>query len=376
MKFICQLEDLKNEIETAIGFSAQKNSLAITSNVLLDNENDILTIKTTDTKAGFVSQISVQTLIPGSTTVFCDKLSAILKTFSSGEIEISEEDKKLTIRPIEDTVDYSSKINININLKTIPSEKFPFVMKMDEYNAFELPVSDFIDMIDKTSFAVADDQVRIFLTGVYIEKVDGKLAMVATDGRKLAYVLRAFEQEIPDFKGAIVPVKFLNQAKNILSGDGVFKLAISNEHIFIQYNNRYAYSTLILNCEYPNYQKVIPQEFKYVSKVKREDFEKAIALNSVFVESSKSKRLFLDFSEEGVMISVDSNEYGDSKYIIPSEYSGEDMKISFNSSVLITPVKKIDTEFIKICFNTSSTAAVVYPEPEKDYLFVLMPMSL
>lgn len=369
MKFICQLEELRNEIEIALGFSAQKNSLAITSNVLLENSGDILTIKTTDTKVGFVSQIGVQTLIPGSTTVFCDKLYAVLKTIPNGEIEISaDDDKKLTIRPKE------GESRISINLRTIDASKFPMLLPMDEYHAFELPINDFLDMVDKTSFAVSEEIMRIFLTGVYIEKKDDKLAMVATDGRKLAYVLRAFEQEIPDFKGAIVPVKFLNQIKAILNGEGVFKLAINDEHIAVQYGNRYAYSTLILNCEYPNYQKVIPQEFKYVSKMRREDMEKAINLNSVFVET-KSKRLFLDISQDGVMISVDNNEYGDSKYIIPCEYSGPDEKISFNSTVLMMPIKKVDTEFFKICFNTNISATAIYPEPEKDYLFVLMPMQ-
>ena len=200
MKFICSCDSIKQEIEYALNFSSQRNSLAITSHVLLENNNDMLTIKATDQKMGFVSSIPVQTIVPGKTTVFCDKLLAILKTLPSSDIEFSEEDKKLTIKPIDGT-------HINVNLKTTDYTKYPELIDVDESLYFSLTQKDFNDMVDKTSFAVSEDTTRFFLTGVYIEKKDGKLAMVATDGRRLAFCHRAFEQEIPDFIPVIIRTK-------------------------------------------------------------------------------------------------------------------------------------------------------------------------
>lgn len=368
MKFICSCESIRQEIEYAIYFSAQKNALAIQSNVLLDNSNDLLVIKSTDGKVGFTSSIAIQTIVPGKTTVFCDKLLAVLKTMPSGNLEFSDEDKKLTIRPLESTM------NINVNLKTIDASNFPELMSVDESLYFTLPQKDFNDMVDKTSFAVADDQNRKYLTGVYLEKRDKRLNMVATDGRRLAYVYRSFEQDIPEFPPAIIPVRFLQLLKTISLNEGIFSLAITPTNIFAQVGNRVIYSSLIVD-NYPNYQRVIPKELQYDCKMRVDDLEKAISLISILVES-KSKRIFVDLNTDGVMLSGENNEFGDSKQIIPCEYSGPEAKISFNFNLLLTPIKKMDSEYLKISYNTPTAAMIMSPEPDKDYLYVLMPMQV
>ena len=367
MKFICSCDSIKQEIEYALNFSSQRNSLAITSNVLLENNNDMLTIKATDQKMGYISSIPVQTVVPGKTTVFCDKLLAILKTLPNTDIEFNEEDRKLTIKPIDGS-------HINVNLKTTDSSKYPDLVEVDDSLYFSLTQKDFNDMVDKTSFAVGEDSTRFFLTGVYIEKKEDKLAMVATDGRRLAFCHRAFEQEIPDFIPVIIPVRFLQLVKSISTNEGVFSLAITPANIFAKIGNRVIYSNLI-SGNYPNYARVIPKELKYDCKMKVDDMEKAISLISVLVES-KSKRIFVDLNPDGVMVSGENNDYGDSKQIIQCEYTGPEAKISFNYNLLLTPIKKIDCEYFKISYNTPSQAMVIFPEPEKDYLYVLMPMQV
>ena len=364
MKFICSCDSIKQEIEYALNFSSQRNSLAITSNVLLENNNDMLTIKATDQKMGYISSIPVQTVVPGKTTVFCDKLLAILKTLPNTDIEFNEEDRKLTIKPIDGS-------HINVNLKTTDSSKYPDLVEVDDSLYFSLTQKDFNDMVDKTSFAVGEDSTRFFLTGVYIEKKEDKLAMVATDGRRLAFCHRAFEQEIPDFIPVIIPVRFLQLVKSISTNEGVFSLAITPANIFAKIGNRVIYSNLI-SGNYPNYARVIPKELKYDCKMKVDDMEKAISL----IVESKSKRIFVDLNPDGVMVSGENNDYGDSKQIIQCEYTGPEAKISFNYNLLLTPIKKIDCEYFKISYNTPSQAMVIFPEPEKDYLYVLMPMQV
>ena len=193
MKFNCQCQKIRQEIEYARNFSTQKNSLSISSNVLLENSGDTLVITTTDGKMTFVSTIEVSTIIPGSTTVFCDKLMEVLKNMPEGELEFSDDDGRLTIRPTGDDS------NININLKTMDASKYPEIKNCPDDLFFSLTQKEFIEMIDKTAFAVSEDTTRFFLTGVYMEKKEDRIAMVATDGRRLAFISKAFEQEIPSF---------------------------------------------------------------------------------------------------------------------------------------------------------------------------------
>ncbi len=230
-------------------------------------------------------------------------------------------------------------------------------------------------MVDKTSFAISSDPVRVFLTGVYFKKKgDSSVSMVATDGRKLAYIEKNMEKEIPDFPSAIIPDKFFKNLK-LISNDNssVFSLAVTNSHIFARVGSRFMYTALI-NGNYPNYQKVIPSKFNYSFIVKTKEFENSLSLNSVLIDS-KSRRIFIDVASEGVMITGDSNEYGESKQLIKCEYDGPEIKISFNSGIIAPAVKKVDGEFMRVSFNSATQAVKLSPDPEKDYLFVVMPLQ-
>lgn len=366
MKFICQKDTILKEVEYASSFTSQRNSLSISSNILLENYQNILTIKGTDNKMGFMTSFPVSTEVPGATTVTCDKFLQVLKSLPSMDIEFLEEDGKLKITPIKDSK------SINFNIRTIPAENFPPLSSFDETQFFSLSQRDFFDMIDKTSFAVGTDESKFFLTGVYLDKKDDDVVMVATDSKRLSFIRKKFEQDIPDFKSAIIPVKFLQILSNIGIGEGLFSLMITDTQIFAQINGHLIYSSLITGT-YPAYQRVIPESFKYECKVKVSDMLEALNRVSIFVENN-SKKVFLELKEDGIMASGETSDVGDAKEIISCEYSGEDVNITFNNAFLVTSLKKIDSEYFKLCFNSATTAMEIVPDPEKDYIFIIMPM--
>ncbi len=368
MKFICSCETIRKEIELASAFTSQKNSLSMTSNVLLENHGDRLTIKAQDGKMTFISAISVSTVVPGSTTVFCEKFSEVLRNLPDEDMEFTEEEGKLTIHPV------SSSKNINTTLRTMDASKFPEISSCEDSLFFTLPQKDFNEMSDRTAFCVADEVTRFFLTGVHIEKKEeNRIVMVATDGRRLAYTENTFEQEIPDFPQVIIPVRFLQLVDKCSSGEGVFSLAITSDMIYARIQERIISSTLIAG-NYPNYERVIPQKLDYECRLTVDDMVRSTSLTSIFTES-KSRKIFVDINIDGVMISGENNDYGDSKQIIPCEYNGPAMKISFNSNLLLPAVKKIDTEYMKIKLTTQNGAMIFSPDPEKNYFYVLMPMQ-
>ena len=198
--------------------------------------------------------------------------------------------------------------------------------------------------------------------------------MVATDGKRMSYVCRHFEQSIPDFPSAIIPVKFLNLIKAMGTGEGLLSIGVKEGYIFGRIGDRVIYSTLI-GGNYPSYEKVIPRNLEYTCVVKKEDLEKALSFISIFVES-KSKRLFADLGENKMRLSAENNEFGESQQTINASYNGDNVRMSFNSQLISIPIKKIDSEYISIKFLRPSSAMIFTSEPEKDYLFVIMPMQL
>ena len=156
MKFTCKCSLLRQEIEYASNFASKKNSLSISSNVLLEVSNELLTIKAYDQQMGFISSIPVSVSVPGSTTVFCEKLSNVLKNTEDVDIEVFEDNGILNIRPVDNE-------NFSANMKTIEASRFPELESIDDSLFFSVTQRDFIDMIDKTSFAVAGEDNRHFL---------------------------------------------------------------------------------------------------------------------------------------------------------------------------------------------------------------------
>ena len=184
MKFICPCETLRKEISYASNFTTKRNALSITSNVLLENKNNTLTIKATDSKNGFISSIEVNTVVPGSTTVLCDKFLDVLKNINGDvELEISQDNDNLSIKN-------SSESKFVVNMRTVDADKFPEMIEYPEEDYFTVGQNLFFDMVDKTSYAVGHEESRFFLTGVYIEYKNDKLVMVATDGKRLNCVKR------------------------------------------------------------------------------------------------------------------------------------------------------------------------------------------
>lgn len=370
MKFKCSSSKIKDVIDNAIKFTSQKNSLSINSNVLFENNNDELTVKATDGKMSFISTIPVNTITPGKICLYCDMLSSFLKNLSSEqELEFSDDSGKVAIS------DGGEKLNVKI--KTVDTENFPLINDFPETSFFSIPQSDFKSMIDKTSFAVSTDTSRYFLTGVYMEKgkdVDNEIRMVATDGRLLAFNKKVFEQEICDFPSVIIPVKFLDEVSKLCLPEGLLSISVDSSIIYVKIGNTVLSSSLITG-DYPKYERVIPKEFKSYCKINRDEMESSLKINSVFIETN-SKRIFVDITKEGVLVSGENSDYGSSKTLIPCEYNEDDVKISFNCDLLTKIVKKIDGDFLKISFNNATAAMGFFPEPEKDYLFILMPMQV
>lgn len=365
MKFICQRDTILSEIEHANSFTSQRNALSISSNVLLENYQDTLTIKSTDTKMGFTTSFPVITEVPGATTVTCDRFQSILKSLPSSDLIFNEEDGRLNIG-------VSGNENIKFNLKTIDADRFPELVTCDT-PYFSVSQRDFFDMIHKTSFSVGTDESKFFLTGVYMEKnSDGQLVMVSTDGKRLSCSRKMFEQEIPDFRSCIIPTKFLNQLMSIGSGEGLISIAVSSSYIFADVNGHVIYSTLITGT-YPAYQRVIPSSFSHECTIRVSELLDGLAQVSLCVDTN-SKKIFIDLGRNGILLSSENAEIGDAKVMINCEYDGPDTTIPFNYSFLQTPLKLMETENVKICFNSPNAALVVQPEPERDYLFVIMPM--
>lgn len=365
MKFTCNQQTLNKEVAKASSFSAGKNSLSVTSCVLLDAHDDIIEIKAHDGKSGFHSFVPAHVEENGAVAVFADKLSSILSNLPSVDLEVSLEGDKLQIIP-------SSGRSLTVKMRTMQPDKFPTLPEPKEgYTEVTMKLDELKEMSDSVSFAVGEDSTRAFLTGVYMEMDDDNLVMVATDGRIMAHTKRSGEYSFMK-EGIIIPVKFLQNLK-ILDGETI-SISIGEGTIFATTESQRIHSSLIAG-PYPAYRKVIPSSVAHGITLNTKELDRAIALTSIMTDA-KTKRLVIGIENDKLAIAGEDSDYGNSQQTIEGTDGDGNVKAMFNVLLLSPCIKKIPTETVRIGFNSHQTAWTFRPVGTEDTLYVIMPMSV
>lgn len=365
MRFSCDKNVILKEISVAQEIIAARNALSILSNVLLQTDGDSLTIRATDLKVSFETRIPVSTDTPGAATVFCDKLLGVLRTFPDGNVQfVQENDEPLLI---------TNGSTININLHSISADKFPEIAVTDESDYFPLPQKDFMDMVSQTIFAVSDDETRYFMNGVYMLKSEDRLAMVATDGRRLSYIYNIPEHQLSEFEGIIIPPKVLNLILKLGSGEGEIRLAVADKTLFAVFDNQKITSTLI-EGPFPNYSRVIPENQEYEIQVKRRELMDGLKRVSLLAEQ-KSKKIHLSVEGTKLTLRSEESDIGVAEESMECRFEGPPSTFGLNHLYLSEPLKAIEEDEICLKFTEVGRAITMVSVPEAAYFHILMPMQ-
>ncbi|MCL2878766.1 MAG: DNA polymerase III subunit beta [Treponema sp.] len=364
MKFTCNRSVLLKEVAMANEIIASKNAISILSNIFIEAADDCLLIKATDMKVNFETRVPVQVVEPGAVTVFGDKFFGILNSIPDGDIEFEQSEGKITIK--------TTVKKARFQLKNTTSEKFPeFTASVNEF--FEIPVLDFKNMILQTVFAVSDDETRYFMNGVFFEKAEDKLSMAATDGRRLACISKQ-AAAVKDFSGVIIPPKILNIIMKRAGDEGMVGISVTDKTVFIQFG-AYKLSSVLIEGQFPNYRRVIPENQRSSLSVNRLEMLDALKRVSLLVEQ-KSHRVYLGLKTGALSIYCEENEIGNAREEIPCKYDGEEISIALNYRYIEEPLKVIKTEEINIQFSEPTKAITINAVPQEDFFHVVMPMQL
>ena len=372
MKFTFDRDAMIKEISIAQEIISTKNAGSILSNVLLSAKDNTLLIKATDIKVNFETKIPVQIEEEGSTTVYCDKFMGILSSLPEGEIEFNQtsdgEDQAIVviIKPV------AKKINFKI--KSMSQEKFPEFDSAENVPYFEVPSQEIKEMICQTAFAVSEDETRYFMNGVYFEKEGDKLNLVATDGRRLSYASKELLAGVNEFPAAIVHPKILNIILKHAPAEGNISISIVDKMIFFKFGN-YKFGSVLLEGQFPNYKRVIPENQSYTAILNKIDFSVALSRVAIFAEQ-KAKKILFDFTEDTLTISAEDSEVGNAKAKIACQYKGDDMRIAVNYVHFTEPVKAMEEDDIAIKFSEPNRAITLNGVPESEFFHIIMPMQL
>ena len=355
-KFIEGLKKVQNIV-------AGKGSLQIIQNAMLEARDGKLSLVTTDIDISIKSTVECEVVEAGATTLPVKLLFSTISSCAEGVVELE--------------TDFQERARISagsaaFKLSGMNVADFPALPSTENAFAYELPQATLREMLRKTSYAVSQDETRKTLKGVLMSFKDGKLTMVATDGRRLALVEHEIEFPAAAEKDIILPSKVVAELQRSLSGDGEVKITIEKTQVAFNLGETQIYSKL-LDEIYPNYRQVIPQSCSQKIEVDRKLLLDAIDRASVMMmEESSSTRLTFDSNQ--LLVSSVAADIGEAKDVVPIKYGGEKIEIVFNPSYVKDPLKAIDEDEITIELNNGSSPAII--RCSVPFLYVMMPLRV
>lgn len=289
-------------------------------------------------------------------------------------------DKELTIELPEGSNSLKlSCDNINFTLLIYTSEEFPHLQFGTNGNEFKLNSNQILEIINKTSHAISNDETRLFLNGIYLQEVDGKLRSVATDGYRLSLV----ETELSNSKiealinGIIIPKKGVAELKKIAETypDKEISISVDESFIYLNANNTYLLAIRLIAKEYLKYQAVIPKKTTFFSDIDRNAFLNAVRRIKIMA-NERSNGVKLILKENEMIVAANHPSLGDAQEKINIHYSGKEFEIGFNAKFLIDTLSIFGDEEVRMEFNNELSPVAIRSSKNQNYLCIVMPLKL
>ena len=371
MKFKIVRSNFFKTLSHLQGIVDKKNSLPILSNILIEAKDNELTLSSTDMDISIIEKINCNVLEDGSTTINSQILYDIVRKIDeNSEIEIiSNDGKLLTLR-----ADGS-----RFSLACLPKEDFPIIDQDKSGNTIKINSKIIFKLIDKTKFAISNEETRYFLNGLYFnitkDQSNSVLTLVGTDGHRLAKFSHNIEDSIDQVSGVIIPKKTIYELCKLLSEiDKDIYISISSNKIVFNIDNIIFISKLI-DGSFPDYKRVIPKDNSNILKINREILLSAVDRVSTVV-NEKSPVIKFKLLENILNLNTINNESSTASEDLQISYTGEKIEIGFNSKYIMDIVNNLEDEEISINLKDNTSPIIALENSNSNLVYVLMPMRV
>jgi len=365
MRIRCTQQDLKRAMGTVIRATLARTSMPILGNVLLETTEQGLRVAATDLELGVRTEIPAQVERGGLVTLPARLLSEIVAALPPAAVELRVKEGTAAA---EITCERSS-----FEILGLPGSDFPRMPDGDVSWVCELPASVLRTLIRSTLFAAGTDAARPFLTGVYVTAEEGAVRFVATDGGRLA--VRRAPATVQGGLSVIVPSRAMQELGRLSAGaEGTVRIGlVDNQAVFSLGGVRV--TSRLVEGQFPNYQHVIPQEFKQRIRVGTELLRAALRRVSITARDSNT---VVQMSAQAGVLRLQSNtpEVGRAQEEVEVETSGEPVEVVFNARHLLDALSVWESAEVWLELTGPLSPGVLRPADDPDYLYVVAPVRV
>ncbi|HEV8601595.1 MAG TPA: DNA polymerase III subunit beta [Patescibacteria group bacterium] len=364
MRLVCTKDNLKKGLFVVSRVVGTGNPLQVLNNILVKTDQGRIKLSSTNLEIGVNTWIGGKIEEEGSLTVPARLINEYINNLPTDKVLISSKDTTLNLE----------SENYHTNIKGLSAEDFPLIPQVQDEAYAKVSGEDLKKALSETIWAAAVNETQPEISGIYFAFEEDKLRIAATDRYRLAERMLKLAEPVAHPKDVIVPARTILELYKIL-GAGKYNVEIyfSESQVLFKFDETELISRLI-DGQYPDYQQIIPKEFKTEVVLGRDDLIHALKATSLF--APESNNIQIDVDESGITVAASSAQAGENVTKVPAKVTGDKNSAVFNFRYLIDCLNSLPESGVVFKMISDSSPAMVTPEKRSDYLYIVMPIKL
>lgn len=368
MRFTITRQDLLKALSHVAPIAERKSTIPILSNLKIEAGNELL-FTATNTDIEIIEKVPAQIAEEGKTTLPAHILYDIARKLPDADVSFSTQETQMLI----------TAGRAKFALPMLPADDFPMMAGAPLPFKFTITPDDLIALIDKTKFAVSNEETRYYLNGIYVHTLEENgqniLRSAATDGGRLAL----FDVPAPDgskgMPSVIIPKQVIGELRKLLD-DTSADVTVEVSETKTRFSFEHAVMTSkLIDGKYPNYLAVIPKGNDKTLTLKTADFKEAVdRISSVSVDKFKAVKMIV--SKEGLTLTASTPEAGTGTEDIAAKYDGDTIEILFAYRKLLDMANQVETEDMVFQLSDGTSPAIMKEKDNDHFVYVVMPLRL
>ncbi len=372
MYFEISRKELLIPLKMIIGVVEQRQTLPILANTLTCVKDNTLHLTATDAEVEIACHLPLEAGVSdieheGEITIPARKFFDICKSLPDGvaiQIETTAENQAVL-----------KAGKSKFKLQTLPAEDFPSTPKLIEPTEFQISQRHLKNLLYKTSFCIAVNDVRYYLTGLLLEIGEDKISLIATDGHRMAVAQHDFESK--QAASVIIPRKAVMELSKLLTDDedSNVKVTFDENHIRFELSDGLVMTSKLIDGQFPDWQTVLPANPDKIVVGDTALLKHSLTRASI-LSNEKYKGVRLTLAPNVLTISAKNAYQEEAEEIVEVEYEGEELEIGFNGIYILDALNVVSTKMAELAFSDSNSSCLIMEEDNEECKFIVMPMRL
>lgn len=389
MRFRTSRDTLLRPLRVATGVVERRQTLPVLGNLLVEANDDGLTLRGTDLEVEIVARLTsgIDVEQAGATTIPAHKLTDIWQSLPDGmDVSVALEQDRAVVRSGRS----------RFALATIPAAEFPTERSMrdladaasedespdqapaDESSAdIVLPRADMHKLLERTKFAMANGDPRYFLNGLLLELTNHSVRAAASDGHRMALcTLDGGAAGLQDRERAIIPRKSVQDLERLIGdSDEDVRLEVGRTRLKAS-QGEYTLTTKLVDGPYPDVDRLIPRNTDHSVTGDRETLRQALH-RAAILSNDRAPEVRLTMDGELLTIRATNPEHEEAEEVVAVDYDGaQTTEIGFNARYIQDVLNALDTESIRVSMPEGNAIALIEGPGAEDSLYIVMPVRL